>query len=342
MIIDSHAHLAMPPGLYQYMGELVASRANPAAPFNGLPREAIESVTAKLIDVMSGVGTDIQFLSPRPYMMMHSVRPSLVGMLWTRAVNDVIHAQCQLYPERLRGVAGLPQYRKDSPGNCIAELERCVKELGFVGCLLNPDPTEGEEQAPPGLGDRFWYPLYEKLVELDVPALIHSTSSCDPRESYTLKFINEESIAIVSLLDSAVFDDFPTLKLVVSHGGGAIPYQMGRFRAWAVRRRQRPFDEQIRRLYFDTCNYSAEALDFQLRILGVDNCLFGTERPGTGTILCGHTGRDFDDLKPAIESIAWLTAEDRHKIFEGNCRRVYTRAFQSTYSNAPPAVRDRH
>jgi len=197
------------------------------------------------------------------------------------------------------------------------ELERCVKDLGFVGCLLNPDPTEGEEQAPPGLGDRFWYPLYEKLVELDVPALIHSTSSCDPRESYTLKFINEESIAIVSLLDSAVFDDFPTLKLVVSHGGGAIPYQMGRFRAWAVRRRQRPFDEQIRRLYFDTCNYSAEALDFQLRILGVDNCLFGTERPGTGTILCGHTGRDFDDLKPAIESIAWLTAEDRHKIFEG-------------------------
>jgi len=87
MIIDSHAHLAMPPGLYQYMGELVASRASPAAPFNGLPREAIESVTAKLIDVMNGVGTDMQFLSPRPYMMMHSVRPSLVGMLWTRAVT---------------------------------------------------------------------------------------------------------------------------------------------------------------------------------------------------------------------------------------------------------------
>jgi len=78
-----------------------------------------------------------------------------------------------------------------------------------------------------------------------------------------------------------VFQDFPTLKLVISHGGGAIPYQMGRFRAWAVRRRQKKeFDEQIRRLYFDTCNYSSEALEFQLRILGVDNCLFGTERPG--------------------------------------------------------------
>jgi 4-oxalmesaconate hydratase len=329
MIIDSHAHLAMPSELYQYMGELVASRANPAAPFNGLAKEVIEAVAARLIGVMDGVGTDVQFLSPRPYMMLHSLRPALVGSLWTRAVNDVIHAKCQLFPKRFRGVAGLPQYRSETPQNCLAELERCVRELGFVGCLLNPDPTEGEEQAPPGLGDRFWYPLYEKLVELDVPALIHSSSSCDPRESYTLKFINEESIAVISLLDSTVFQDFPTLKLVISHGGGAIPYQMGRFRAWAVRRRQKEFDEQIRRLYFDTCNYSPEALEFQLRILGVDNCLFGTERPGTGTILCHQTGRDFDDLRPAIESIGWLTAEDKQKIFEGNCRKVYSRAFPS-------------
>jgi len=329
MIIDSHAHLTMPSELYQYMGELVASRANPAAPFNGLAKEAIEAVATRLMSVMDGVGTDVQFLSPRPYMMLHSLRPALVGSLWTRAVNDVIHAKCQLFPKRFRGVAGLPQYRSESPQNCIAELERCVRELGFVGCLLNPDPTEGEEQAPPGLGHRFWYPLYEKLVELDVPALIHSSSSCDPRESYTLKFINEESIAVISLLDSTVFQDFPTLKLVISHGGGAIPYQMGRFRAWAVRRRQEEFDEQIRRLYFDTCNYSSEALEFQLRILGVDNCLFGTERPGTGTILCHQTGRDFDDLRPAIESIGWLTAEDKQKIFEGNCRKVYSRAFPS-------------
>jgi 4-oxalmesaconate hydratase len=327
MIIDSHAHLTMPPELYQYMGELVASRANPAAPFARLPKEAIESVATRLIGVMDGVGTDIQFLSPRPYMMMHSIRPALVGSMWTRAVNDVIHAKCQLFPNRFRGIAGLPQYRSESPQNCLAELTRCVKELGFVGCLLNPDPTEGEEPPPPGLGDRFWYPLYEKLVELDVPALIHSASSCSPRESYTLKFINEESIAVISLLDSKVFDDFPTLKLVVSHGGGAIPYQMGRFRAWATRRQQRDFDEQIRRLYFDTCNYSTEALEFQLRILGVDNCMFGTERPGTGTIQCRRTGRDFDDLKPAIESVSWLTAEAKRKIFEGNCRKVYSRAF---------------
>jgi 4-oxalmesaconate hydratase len=329
MIIDSHAHIVMPDELYRYMGELVASRANPAGPFGGVAAEVIHTVARRLISIMDGVGTDLQFLSPRPYMMLHSLKPAKVTALWTRAVNDAIHAQCQLYPKRFRGVAGLPQYRAASPANCLAELQRCVSELGFVGCLLNPDPTEGEEAPPPGLGERFWYPLYEKLVELDVPALIHSASCCQPRESYTLKFINEESIAILSLLESTVFEDFPTLKIVVAHGGGAIPYQMGRFRAWAERRGGESFDAKMRKLYYDTCNYSPEALEFQLRVLGVENCLFGTERPGTGTIGCRETGRDFDDLKPVIESIAWLSSADKYKIFEGNCRRVYSRAFES-------------
>lgn len=329
MIIDSHAHVIMTDELYRYMSELVASRANPAGPFAGVSAESLQESSHRLISIMDGVGTDIQFLSPRPYMMLHSVNPARVSAIWTRAVNDAIHSMCELHPDRFRGVAGLPQFRKESPANCLGELERCVSDLGFVGCLLNPDPTEGEETPPPGLGDSFWFPLYEKLVELDVPALIHSASCCHPRESYTLKFINEESIAIISLLESSVFEDFPTLRIVVAHGGGAIPYQMGRFRAWAERRGGETFDEKIRKLYFDTCNYSPDALDFQLRTLGVDNCLFGTERPGTGTIRCKQTGRDFDDLKPAIEAISWLTPADKHKIFEGNCRKIFPRAFKN-------------
>jgi 4-oxalmesaconate hydratase len=143
-----------------------------------------------------------------------------------------------------------------------------------------------------------------------------------------LKFIVEESIAVVSLLDSRVFEDFPTLKIVVGHGGGAIPYQMGRFRAWNRRRQEaRSYDEKLRQLYFDTCNYSKESLDFLFRVVGVDNCLFGTESPGTGSVRDPDTGRDFDDLKPVIEAIEWLTPADRQKIFEGNVRKVYRTAF---------------
>lgn len=330
-IIDSHAHIVMPGELYRHYTELVSARANPVLRNNyeGPDDAQLRAVTEQLIQIMDKNGTDVQFISPRPYMMAHSIKPAKVTREWNRSVNSVIARQCRMFPDRLKGVAGLPQFRDSSPENCVEELERCVKELGFVGCLLNPDPTEGDGPPPPGLGERFWYPIYEKLVELDVPALIHSASCCSPRESYTLKFINEESIAIISLLESKVFEDFPTLKLVVAHGGGAIPYQMGRFRAWTLRRKEgRTFDQKMRQLYFDTCNYSKEALELLFRVVGVDNCLFGTESPGTGSVHNPETGRDFDDLKPVIESIEWLSEQDRQKIFEGNARKVYSRAFK--------------
>jgi 4-oxalmesaconate hydratase len=202
--------------------------------------------------------------------------------------------------------------------------------MGFVGCLINPDPTEGAGPTPPGLGDPFWHPLYEVMTELDVPGLIHSAGSCSARESYTLKFINEESIAIISLLGAKTFDQYPKLKIVVAHGGGAIPYQMGRFRAWNVRKGEKEtFDEQLKKLYFDTCNYSKEAIELLIKVAGTDNVLFGTEKPGTGSARDPISGRDYDDMKPVIESIDWLTDAQKADIFECNCRRVYSKAFRT-------------
>jgi 4-oxalmesaconate hydratase len=274
---------------------------------------------------MDKVGTDIQFLSPRPYMQMHSVKPAKVTALWTQHMNDLVHRTVQMFPTRFRGVAGLPQYRDESPENCLAELEFRVKEQGFIGCLLNPDPTEGDGAPPPGLGDPFWYPLYEKLCALDIPALIHSAGSCQPRESYTLKFINEESIAIVSLMQSTVFEKFPTLKLIVPHGGGAIPYHMGRFRAWSVRKGGAFFDDQLKRLHFDTTTYDQDALELLFKVVGADRVLFATENPGTGSAIDPRTGRAYDDLKPVIEAIPFLTEQDRRNVFECNCTKLYSR-----------------
>jgi 4-oxalmesaconate hydratase len=260
---------------------------------------------------------------------MHSVKPGRVTELWTTHCNDLIARFVEMFPDRFRGVAGLPQYM-DEPLElrAIPELRRCVTQLGFVGCLINPDPTEGLGD-PPGLGDPFWHPLYKVMTELDVPGLIHSAGSCSARESYTLKFINEESIAIISLLGAKTFDTFPGLRIVVAHGGGAIPYQMGRFRSWSVRKGEKEtFDEQLRKLYFDTCNYSKEAIELLLKVVGTDNVLFGTEKPGTGSSRDPVSGRDYDDMKPVIEGIEWLTDRQRSDIFECNCRRVYPRAFR--------------
>ncbi len=324
MIIDSHAHVVVPNESYKYMAELVASRANPNFP-PSLPDESVRKAGQTIIDIIDKVGTDIQFLSPRPYMQMHSVKPAKVTELWTKHMNDLVYRTVQMFPNRFRAVAGLPQYRDTSPTNCFAELDFRVKEQGFIGCLLNPDPTEGDGMPPPGLGEEFWYPLYEKLCELDIPALIHSAGSCQPRESYTLKFINEESIGIISLMNSKVFEHFPNLKLIVPHGGGAIPYQMGRFRAWSVRNGGEFFDDKLKRLHFDTTTYDQDALELLFKVVGPDRVLFATENPGTGSALNPKTGRAYDDLKPVIENIAFLTEEDRRNVFECNCTRLYSR-----------------
>lgn len=330
MIIDSHAHIVMPPESFRFMAELVGGRANPSTSPK-IPEASLRKAAEEVVRTMDAVGTDIQFVSPRPYLQMHSVRPGRVTELWSRHCNDLVARYVELFPDRFRGVAGLPQHPDEPLAlRAIPELRRCVTELGFVGCLVNPDPTEGSALPPPGLGDAFWHPLYEVMVELDVPGLIHSAGSCSPRESYTLKFINEESIAVVSLLGARIFDRFPALKIVVAHGGGAIPYQMGRFRSWSVRKGDaESFDVQLRRLWFDTCNYDGEALDLLLRVAGTERVLFGTEKPGTGSARDPLTGRDYDDLKPVIESIGWLTDAQRRDVFECNCRRVYTRAFRS-------------
>jgi 4-oxalmesaconate hydratase len=178
MIIDSHGHTMAAPEVLAYQAQLIASRGNPDLGAPKISDARLREITEGHIKMMDEAGTDLMLLSPRPYHMMHSIEPEIIVHRWTAFVNDIIHRQVQMFPDRFRGVCGLPQFQGKSPENCVRELERCVKELGFVGCVINPDPGEGHITPPPGMGDEFWYPLYQKMVELDVPALIHPASCC--------------------------------------------------------------------------------------------------------------------------------------------------------------------
>ena len=174
------------------------------------------------------------------------------------------------------------------------------------------------------MGDRYWYPLYEKLCELDVVGHIHSTGSLCERETYSLHFIVEETIAVVGLLNSNVFTDFPDLKILVSHGGGAVPYQLGRFEAQRLRvPGGERFSEAIRKLYFDTVLYTRDALELLIRTVGTDHCLFGAECPGVGSVINPDTGTTMDDVAPNIQSLAWLSDEDKAKILSENTVRLF-------------------
>jgi len=103
-------------------------------------------------------------------------------------------------------------------------------DLGFVGVSLNPDPYEGKGYTPL-LGEEYWYPLWERIVELDVPILIHSAGCENGRESYSDHFLSEEAIATLSLARSRTFQDFPDLRIIIPHGAGSVPYQIGRWEA---------------------------------------------------------------------------------------------------------------
>jgi 4-oxalmesaconate hydratase len=330
MIIDSHGHVTAPHQLGAFQAGLMAARAAEGRRGLELTDEVVEQALHEPVfrgpshlQRLKDVGTDVQLISPRPFTMAHWVKPASVVRSYIRATNDIIAQQCRLHPDVFLGVCGLPQSPGGSLDASVEELARCVSELGFVGCVVNPDPGEMGGDDTPAMGDAYWYPLYEKLVELDVPVLVHSASCQNRRLPYSLHFINEESITVHSLANARVFEDFPTLKIEISHGGGAIPYQMGRFMASRYNRGGERWEDAVRKVYYDTCLYTKEALELLFRVVGTDRCLFGTENPGTGSARHPETGRWMDDLKQVIEGIEWLTEADRKRIFEDNARALY-------------------
>jgi 4-oxalmesaconate hydratase len=331
VIIDAHAHLFAPASLYAYRSNLVAARGQYGYFKGDIPAAELEKFADQNVAIMDGVGTDLQLLSPRPYLMMHGDYRWDDLLAWTQTNNELISRTIKRHPQRFRGVAGLPQSLGRPIEAVFDELKRCVEELGFIGVLVNPDPSEGTGRSPP-LSDPYWFPLYERLCELDLAGHIHSCGSCG-RETYDEHFITEESLAITSLARSDVFRRYPTLKLMISHGGGSIPYQVGRWRSnrqMAIEAGRLPkdfesFDTTLRRFWFDTCLHNKKSLELLFDVVGPDRCCFGTERPGSGAGIDARTGRPFDDLKPVIESIESLSQPQRAAIFADNVRKLFTR-----------------
>ena len=329
-ILDMHAHTNAPPELYAYKSGLLSSRGYHGKGNPGISDERLEEATLRGLAIMDKVGTDMQFLSPRPFQLMHSEKPASIVHYWNEANNDVIGRVFKAHPDRYAGVCGLPHIsgEKDS-SHVVPELERCVNDLGFIGCMINPDPGEGESYTP-ALDDEYWYPLYESMVKLNVPALIHSAACKDQRESYSAHFITTESQVVLNLIkpESRVFTDFPALRIIVAHGGGSVPYQIGRWRAARFNRmkadpNQEDFDTSLRRLYYDSVLYNKESLDLLYRLVGTDRCMFGTENPGSGTATDPATGLQLDDTAPVINSIEWLTDQDKKNIFEDVQKQVF-------------------
>jgi 4-oxalmesaconate hydratase len=330
MIIDAHCHYTTEPAaLHQFRDRQLAGLADaarkPATTDLGISDEVLIKSVAPQLKLQAERGSTLTILSPRAAGMAHHVGTEAVSRQWAAVSNDLIHRLCTLLPNNFAGVGQLPQFPGVSPQNCIAELERVVNELGFVGINLNPDPSGGYWTDPP-LIDRYWYPLYEKLCELDVPAMIHVSSCCNPNFHHTgAHYINADTAAFMQLIQGDLFRDFPALKLVIPHGGGAVPYHWGRYRGLSLSIKKKPIDHLLNNVFFDTCVYHLPGIELLTKVVPIDNILFASEMLGAVPGIDPATGYHFDDTKRYIDQVEGLSDESRHRIFEGNVRRVYPR-----------------
>jgi 4-oxalmesaconate hydratase len=331
MIIDCHGHYTTAPGdLQKFRDAQIAGLKDPAQTpspeslkiSDDQIRDSLEKAQLKL---QRERGTDLTIFSPRASAMAHHIGNEMTSLEWTRVCNDLIRRVCGLYPDNFVGVCQLPQSPGAPPANSAAELERCVRDLGFIGCNLNPDPSGGHWNSPP-LTDRHWYPLYEKMVELDVPAMVHVSSSCNPNFHATgAHYLNADTTAFMQFLTADLFKDFPTLRFVIPHGGGAVPFHWGRYRGLAQDLKRPPLEEMMKNnVFFDTCVYHQPGIDLLLKVVPLDNILFGSEMVGAVRGIDPRSGHYYDDTKRYIEGSS-LSAEDKKKLFEGNARRVFPR-----------------
>ena len=331
MIIDCHGHYTTAPSEFEAWrkAQIAAFESRGAAPAKGALRISDDQVRASLegaqLKLQRERGTDLTIFSPRAAGMAHHIGDAATSRAWSEICNDMIHRCVSLYPKNFVGVCQLPQSPGVAPANCVPELERCVKELGFIGCNLNPDPSGGYWKDPP-LTDKWWYPLYEKMVELDVPAMIHVSASCNPNFHATgAHYINADTTAFMQFIEGDLFRDFPALRFIIPHGGGAVPYHWGRYRGLADMLKRPPLEEHVmKNVFFDTCVYHQPGIDLLVRVIHIDNILFGSEMVGAVRGIDPLTGHYFDDTRRYIDALPLPTA-DRERIFAKNARRVFPR-----------------
>jgi 4-oxalmesaconate hydratase len=332
MIIDIHGHYTTAPkALEAWRNAQIAGIKDPAlkpraADLKISDDEIRETIEANQLAKMRERGSDLTIFSPRASFMAHHIGDFEVSSTWAAICNELCYRVSTLFPDSFIPAAMLPQSPGVDPVSCIPELVKCVEQFGNVALNLNPDPSGGHWTSPP-LTDRHWYPIYEKMVEYDIPAMVHVSTSCNACFHTTgAHYINADTTAVMQLIQGDLFKDFPTLKFIVPHGGGAAPYHWGRYRGLA-QELKKPLlaDHLLNNVFFDTCVYHQPGIDLLTRVIPVKNILFASEMIGAVRGIDPETGFNFDDTKRYIEASMQLSAAEKHAIYEGNARRVYPR-----------------
>ncbi|HZT08997.1 MAG TPA: amidohydrolase family protein [Chloroflexota bacterium] len=316
-VIDVHGHMTTPDSFRNFAMTLMSLRSPGRQQYNLSDDELRESLLEH-IEALDKRNIDYQLVSPRPVAMLHWESPHIQEQ-WCRVTNDVIAQSVKLFPDRFGGIAQLPQSNEHPDTSfLVEELERAVKDLGMVGALLNPDPS-GMRDVP-GVNEKYWYPLYEKAQELDVPLLVHPSITKDRRvraipHNYQINNVWEEYLATLLYIATDVFQVFPRLKVVICHAGGGLSRHFNSDIRDGHPPREEVREKYFNNLFFDTCVYDGSFMDTAVKQHGIDSMVFGTEIGAALRV----------DVVGLIDGLKDFSVEDKVKIFNTNPKRVYSR-----------------
>jgi aminocarboxymuconate-semialdehyde decarboxylase len=233
-----------------------------------------------------------------------------------RESNASMAAAQKTYPDRIRWFTSLPW---EYPHRAIEELHRSC-DAGAIGVMVLANITGRS------LTDPLFAPVWEAIDRRALPVLVHPTDlpgidQMDMKKydlSWSVGFVADTTLAFTRIIFDGFLDLYPNLKLIASHGGGALPYLVGRFDKGdeveipSRRRIKAHPSEYLKRIWYDCITYRPEALKFLIAIVGADRVLFGTDYP-----------HQVHDMKGSMVNTAALPAEQCHAIREANARRIF-------------------
>jgi aminocarboxymuconate-semialdehyde decarboxylase len=321
--IDMHAHLMLPE-LYRIAGPhsmFVKSNTDPSMSeaAKKVVRERDAFIVSRMSDVterlarMDAMGVDVQVLSSSLVQQCTYWAEPQESLRMERMLNERMAEVVAANPQRYIGLGGVPLH---APHLAVAELTRCMTELKLAGIGISTTARDME------LGDARLRPFWEAAEAYGAVVYTHPAGNPDGRfeKWYLWNSIGqafEEAMAIASLFYEGILDAYPRLKICVSHGGGYMPYYMGRIArnyldkpATRVNMSRSPA-EYLRMLYFDSCVYETEVLEALVKRVGADRVLLGSDYP-------------VGEPKPIefIESCA-LSAQEKADIIGGNAARLF-------------------
>ncbi|MEJ5992004.1 amidohydrolase family protein [Ramlibacter sp. PS3R-8] len=240
-----------------------------------------------------------------------------VSVRAAREANDNVADAQSRYPDRIRWFASLPW---EYPQRAVEELERsCAK--GAVGVMVLAN-VSGKS-----LTDPMFAPVWAEINRRKLPVLVHPT---DPPGvdfmdmtkfdlSWSVGFMFDTTLAITRMIFEGFFDQYPDLKIIASHGGGTLPYLVGRFEKGdevelpSRRQMKRKPTDYLRHIYYDSITYNLGALQYLVSVVGHEHVMFGTDWP--------HW---VHDTKGAFANTAALPEQQMNAIRSRNAERIFS------------------